>query len=70
MKKTYYALVEGFIEGTYRKVNARIDLTEAEAEYPLRAGQIGETSPAEAAKQAKAKAKERAASTPTSKDGD
>ncbi|WP_187967855.1 DUF7210 family protein [Aquibium microcysteis] len=68
MKKAYYALVEGFIEGTYREVGARIDLTEAEAEYLLRAGQIGETRPAEAAKQAKAKVKERAAA--AGKDGE
>lgn len=57
MKKTYYALAEGFILGSYRKIGDPVGaLTEGEAKYPKQAGQICDIAPVPP--KAKAPAKE------------
>lgn len=45
-KTTYYAAVEGFIEGKYRKAGDKVgELSEARAKYLLLACQITENAP-------------------------
>lgn len=44
--KKYFALVEGFILGAYRKVGEPVgELSDLEAKYPLLSGQIGTSAP-------------------------
>lgn len=44
-KITYFAAVEGFIEGKYRKVGDKIGLTEKQAKYLLLDGTLSEKDP-------------------------
>lgn len=45
--KPYFALVEGFINGSYRKVGESVgELSEIEAKYLVLGGQISATAPA------------------------
>jgi len=45
-KKMYYAVAEGFIVGKYRKFGDPVGLlSEAQAKYPLLAGQISAEKP-------------------------
>lgn len=39
-KKTYYATVEGMINGSHRKVNDELQLTDREAKYLVMSGLI------------------------------
>jgi hypothetical protein len=44
--KTYYAAVEGFIEGAYRKVGETVgQMTETQAKYLIMAGHVTDTAP-------------------------
>lgn len=45
MTKTYFAIVEGFIDTEHRKVGDRLMLTERQAKYLLLNGLISETPP-------------------------
>ncbi|MDQ0422291.1 hypothetical protein J2045_003339 [Peteryoungia aggregata LMG 23059] len=45
--KTYYAAVEGFIEGAYRKVGESVGkMTDDQAKYLVMAGHVTDVAPA------------------------
>jgi hypothetical protein len=49
-KKTYYAVLPGWIDGELRKTGAKVKLTKDQAKYLLLSGQITEDAPVKAFK--------------------